>query len=100
MQIDIPFDGGTLVALVGFVGAVIFQSAMLKRNVEIITQRMTKIEDNMSKITELLISNEGLSQRVTALSERLRHTEDVATTMHVSQMAALAPKSRARKPPG
>ena len=50
MQLDLPIDGGTLLGLASFAAAVIFQSAMLKRSVEVITTRMDKIEENMAKI--------------------------------------------------
>jgi uncharacterized protein YigA (DUF484 family) len=87
MQIDLPLDGGTLFGLASFAVAVVFQSAMLKRNVEIITTRISKIEDDMAKITQLLVSNEGLTQRLNALSDRMRHIEEVATNLHATNAA-------------
>jgi hypothetical protein len=99
MQIELPLDGGTLFGLASFAVAVIFQSAMLKRNVEIITSRIAKIEDDMSKITQLLISNEGLTQRLGALSERVRHMEEINTALHTSilNQAQPPPQRRTRK---
>jgi uncharacterized protein YigA (DUF484 family) len=85
--------------LASFAVAVIFQTAMLKRNVEIITTRITKIEDDMSKITQLLISNEGLTQRVTALTERVHRMEDLTINQRISALAPSAPSApRQRKP--
>lgn len=95
MQIELPLDGGTLLGLASFAVAVIFQSAMLKRNVEIITTRVRKIEDDMAKITQLLISNEGLTQRMNAMAERLRHVEEITTALHISQaQVGRAPRSK------
>ena len=97
MQLDLPIDGGTLLGLASFAAAVIFQSAMLKRSVEVITTRMDKIEENMAKITQLLISNEGLTQRINALADRVRHIEEVAMTLHVASTNRQS--SRTRKAP-
>ena len=97
MQLDLPIDGGTWLGLASFAAAVIFQSAMLKRSVEVITTRMDKIEENMAKITQLLISNEGLTQRINALADRVRHIEEVAMTLHVAATNRQSP--RARKAP-
>ena len=88
MQIELPLEGSTLFGLASFAIAVVFQSAMLKRNVEIITTRISKIEDDMAKITQLLISNEGLTQRLAALSDRVRHIEEVATNLHTQAAAS------------
>ena len=97
MQLDLPIDGGTLLGLASFAAAVIFQSAMLKRSVEVITTRMDKIEENMAKITQLLISNEGLTQRITALTDRVRHIEEVAMTLHTAATSG-GMQRRTRKP--
>jgi len=94
MQVDLPLDGGTLLGLASFAVAVIFQSAMLKRNVEVITSRIAKIEDDMAKITQLLISNEGLTQRLTALGERVRHMEEITLSMHISGAPPRASRQR------
>ena len=85
MQVDLPIDAGTLFGLASFAIAVVAQSTMLKRNVEVITARIGKIEDEMAKITQLLIASESLTQRVGAIADRLRHIEDVAMTLHTTK---------------
>jgi uncharacterized protein YigA (DUF484 family) len=67
---------------------------MLKRNVEIITTRISKIEDDMAKITQLLISNEGLTQRLAALAERVRHMEEISMVLHANQNRSTARSTR------
>lgn len=84
MQIDLPLDGGSLIALIGFVGAVIFQSAVLKKSVDIVSSRLGRVEEEMSKITSLLISNEAISQKMAALSDRVNHIEDISMALHTS----------------
>jgi len=82
MQIDLPLDGGSLIALIGFIGAVVFQSAVLKKSVEIVSNRIGKVEEELSKITALLISNEVLAQKLVALADRVGHIEDVSMALH------------------
>jgi hypothetical protein len=74
MQVDIPFSVENLITLVGFAGAVVYQSAVLRNSLKFLTERMEKIELDVSKITDILISQEKQSVRLDSLTARMdRH---------------------------
>jgi len=72
---QLPISVDTLIAIVTFIGAVIYQSAMLKRNSEITNERLTRLEENSNVVTKLLIANEAKRVRLEHLEARVAEIE-------------------------
>lgn len=76
MQVDIPFTLENLITLAGFAGAVVYQSAVLRNTLKFLSARMEKIEGDVSKITDILISQEKQSVRLDSLTARMDRHEN------------------------
>jgi hypothetical protein len=82
MQVDIPVTIESIVSLLGFAGAVMYQSAMLKSSLKNlgeriatvekdVSDRIEKVEVNLSKITEILLRQENQAVKLDIITKTL-----------------------------
>ena len=80
MPLDaLPITGitaGEAVSIIGFVGAIIWQSVTLKANLQLVIDRVTKIETDLQKITDIFINQAELRTNFDGLNARMKAIED------------------------
>lgn len=77
MHIDVPmtFTIDTVLTIIAFFGAVMWQTLSLKKNMEIISGKFEDMDVEIKKITVLLVQQEGLAQQIHAIYDRLDRLE-------------------------
>lgn len=77
MQFEVPMAIGvdSVLTVVGFAGAVVYQSAMLRNSLKAVTERLIHVEQEMKKITQILVEQASQGVRLTALMERVATLE-------------------------
>ena len=78
MQVDIGsgVSIGEVITVAGFVIAVVFQSVTLKANLQLLIDRVTKIEVDLQKITDIFINQAELRTHYDGLAARVKTIED------------------------
>ena len=67
---------GEVVTVLGFVIAIIYQSVTLKANLQMMLDRVAKIEADLHKLTDVFINQAELKTNYDGLSARVRTMED------------------------
>lgn len=77
MHIDVPmtFTIDTVLTIIAFFGAIMWQTLSLKKNMEIISGKFEDMDVEIKKITVLLVQQEGLTQQINAIYDRLDRLE-------------------------
>jgi len=99
MPATLPISVDTLLAIVTFIGALIYQSAMLKRNSEITNERLTRLEENSNVVTKLLIANEAKRVRLEHLEARVTEIEKRCLAVISGQSFCSLQRHLEHKPP-
>ena len=78
MAIDMGngITAGEAIAVFGFIIAIIYQSTIVKANLQLVIDRVTKIELDLQKLTDVFIHQAELKSKYDGLNARIRTIED------------------------
>ena len=81
---------GEAITILGFVIAVIWQSVTLKANLQLLIDRVAKIEADLHKITDIFINQAELRTNFDGLNARVKTMEDRCFTIQYHKIDAKA----------
>lgn len=67
---------GEVIAALAFAGTIIYQSVMLKANIQLLIERVSKIETDLKELTSIFINQAELKTTVDGLVARMKTIEE------------------------